>query len=140
MKEGNDGWVNMRDPRPGHDDEHPSFSFKKETGVFQLHGGDSGNYQTIYAECYGISLEEAYEQIKKEKGYWDDVGGKRIKCEYSLSQYATDKMLPIDKLKECAEHIEVKDQTTRETISRLQDTLVRLEAVQEAQQAKQTEN
>ena len=45
----------------------------------------------------------------------------------------------IDKLKECAEHIEVKDQTTRETISRLQDTLVRLEAVREARKEKTDE-
>lgn len=43
----------------------------------------------------------------------------------------------IDDLKGCVERIEAKDQTTRETLNRLSDTLVRLEAVQEAQKGVQ---
>ena len=43
----------------------------------------------------------------------------------------------IDDLKGCVESIAEKDQTTRETLNRLSDTLVRLEAVQEAQKAVQ---
>ena len=39
----------------------------------------------------------------------------------------------IDDLKGCVDSIAEKDQTTRETLNRLSDTLVRLEAVQEAQ-------
>lgn len=43
----------------------------------------------------------------------------------------------IDDLKGCVDSIAEKDQTTRETLNRLSDTLVRLEAVQEAQKGVQ---
>lgn len=92
---------------PFHDDKNNSFSADLKTGQWYCFAeGRGGNFTTFYAELNGIGTDEAYKQIlekygalkapeppqKKEKAPGPDP--------YTLEEYAFNKRLPVEFLKD----------------------------------------
>lgn len=92
---------------PFHDDKNNSFSADLKTGQWYCFAeGRGGNFTTFYAELNGIGANEAYKQIlekygalkapeppqKKEKAPGPDP--------YTLEEYAFNKRLPVEFLKD----------------------------------------
>lgn len=91
---------------PFHADTKQSFSVDLKTGRWYCFTeGRGGNYISFRAELDGTSEEEAFKQILKEYNVYQDPEEKKPKAKpeleaYSLAQYAFEKHLPEDFLRE----------------------------------------
>lgn len=93
---------------PFHDDRNNSFSVDLKTGQWKCHAEDrGGNFITFYAELNGLDSHEAYKQILEKYGALQDPQEKpKAKQKnsglnnYTLAQYAFEKRLPEEWLKD----------------------------------------
>lgn len=93
---------------PFHDDRNNSFSVDLKTGQWKCHAEDrGGNFITFYAELNGLDSHEAYKQILEKCGALHDPQEKpKAKPKnsglnnYTLAQYAFEKRLPEEWLKD----------------------------------------
>lgn len=92
---------------PFHDDKNNSFSVDLKTGQWYCFAeGRGGNFTTFYAELNGISTDEAYKQILDKYGALraPEPPQKKEKTpgpeSYTLEEYAFNKRLPAEFLKE----------------------------------------
>lgn len=88
---------------PFHDDRHNSFSVDLKTGMWHCHSEDTGgNFVSFWAQIHGVDTKTAYKQILEKYGV--DTSGEAPKREkpgdYTLEQYAKDKHLPEEWLRE----------------------------------------
>lgn len=92
---------------PFHDDKKESFTANLKNGQWHCFAEDrSGNFITFYAEINGIDTKEAYKQILEKYGALEPPESRR-KAEkapgpesYTLEEYAFNKRLPVDFLKD----------------------------------------
>lgn len=92
---------------PFHDDKNNSFSVDLKTGQWYCFAeGRGGNFTTFYAELNGISTDEAYKQILDKYGALrapeppqkkESIPGPES---YTLEEYAFNKRLPVEFLKD----------------------------------------
>lgn len=88
---------------PFHNDSNNSFSVNLKTGQWHCFAEDrGGNFLDFYAELNGCDTKEAYKQIMEKYGVSTEDQKKQKEQErnYSLAQYAFEKRLPEDWLKE----------------------------------------
>ena len=89
---------------PFHDDKNNSFSVDLKTGCWKCHAEDrGGNFTSFYAELNGIDTKEAYKAILKQYGAYKSEEDKKSEgslLSYSVAQYALEKRLPEEFLKE----------------------------------------
>lgn len=91
---------------PFHNDTNHSFSVDLISGRWKCHAEDrGGNYTSFYAELHGIDTKEAYKEILKQNGIFEEVNTETKDTEasikpYSVEQYALEKRLPDDFLKD----------------------------------------
>ena len=88
---------------PFHDDRNNSFSVNLKTGQWHCFAEDrGGNFVQFYAEVNGIDTKEAYKQILEKYGVAQEEKKKEENPNknYTLTQYAFEKRLPEDWLKE----------------------------------------
>ena len=91
---------------PFHDDKNNSFSADLKTGRWKCHAEDrGGNFTSFYAELKGISTKEAYKEILKQYGAYDENEKKQdidvnALTPYGMSQYALEKRFPEEFLTE----------------------------------------
>lgn len=92
---------------PFHDDRNNSFSVDLRTGQWKCHAEDrGGNFVTFYAELNGLDTKEAYKQILERYGALSEPQPKEepkpkdTLKPYTLSQYAFEKRLPEEWLKD----------------------------------------
>ncbi|MGN1318901.1 MAG: DUF927 domain-containing protein [Lachnospirales bacterium] len=84
---------------PFHNDRNSSFSADLKTGQWYCFAENkSGNFITFYAELNNVSTKDAYNTLLDKYGISKD--DKPTKPSYTLSQYAFEKRLPDDWLKE----------------------------------------
>lgn len=85
---------------PFHDDKSNSFSVDLKTGKWRCHAEDrGGNFISFYAELNGMDTKEAYKDILKQYGMYQETedkshGAGHILTTYSVEQYALEKCLP----------------------------------------------
>ena len=88
---------------PFHDDRNNSFSVNLKTGQWHCFSEDrGGNFTQFYAEINGLDTKEAYKQILEKYGVVQEEKKEEPKQNksYTLAQYAFEKRLPEDWLKE----------------------------------------
>ena len=88
---------------PFHDDRNNSFSVNLKTGQWHCFSEDiGGNFTQFYADINGIDAKEAYKQILEKYGISQEEKKEEadLKKNYTLTQYAFEKKLPEDWLKE----------------------------------------
>lgn len=88
---------------PFHNDSNNSFSVNLKTGQWHCFAEDrGGNFLDFYAELNGCDTKAAYKQIMEKYGVSTEDQKKQKEQErnYSLAQYAFEKRLPEDWLKE----------------------------------------
>lgn len=88
---------------PFHDDRNNSFSVNLKTGQWHCFAEDiGGNFTQFYADINGIDTKEAYKQILEKYGISQEEKKEEadLKKNYTLTQYAFEKKLPEDWLKE----------------------------------------
>ena len=88
---------------PFHDDRNNSFSVNLKTGQWHCFSEDiGGNFTQFYADINGIDTKEAYKQILEKYGISQEEKKEEadLKKNYTLTQYAFEKKLPEDWLKE----------------------------------------
>lgn len=88
---------------PFHDDRNNSFSVNLKTGQWHCFSEDiGGNFTQFYAYINGIDTKEAYKQILEKYGISQEEKKEEadLKKNYTLTQYAFEKKLPEDWLKE----------------------------------------
>ena len=88
---------------PFHDDRNNSFSVNLKTGQWHCFSEDiGGNFTQFYADINGIDTKEAYKQILEKYGISQEEKKEEAdpKKNYTLTQYAFEKKLPEDWLKE----------------------------------------
>lgn len=92
---------------PFHDDKKESFSANLKDGRWYCFAeGRGGNFTTFYAELNGISTDEAYKQILDKYGALKEPEPPKQREKvpgtesYTLEEYAFNKRLPIEFLKE----------------------------------------
>lgn len=88
---------------PFHDDRNNSFSVNLKTGQWHCFSEDrGGNFTQFYAEINGLDTKEAYKQILEKYGVVQEEKKDEPKQNksYTLAQYAFEKRLPEDWLKE----------------------------------------
>lgn len=90
---------------PFHNDSNNSFSVNLKTGQWHCFAEDrGGNFLDFYAELNGCDTKAAYKQIMEKYGVSTEDQKKQKQKEqernYSLAQYAFEKRLPEDWLKE----------------------------------------
>ena len=91
---------------PFHEDKNNSFSADLKTGMWKCHAEDrGGNFTSFYAELNNMDTKNAYKEILKQYGAYQDADDKSKNAEsglasYSASQYAFEKHLPEEFLKE----------------------------------------
>ena len=94
---------------PFHDDRNNSFSVDLRTGMWKCHAEDrGGNFVTFYAELNNLDNHEAYKQILMKYGAYNEPQQKKPKEKpktngldnYTVSQYAFEKRLPEEFLKD----------------------------------------
>ncbi len=98
---------------PFHDDKENSFSVNLKTGKWKCFAeDDKGNFTSFYAKIYGIDTKEAYKEILKKYGKFNDPEKKpksRGFKSYTLEEYAKDKHLPEDFLRDMCKASTAKD-------------------------------
>ena len=83
---------------PFHSDRKNSFSVDLKTGKWHCFSEEiGGNFLDFYAKIHGTDTTTAYKQILKDYGKDEDHPEDK---NYSLEQYAKEKHLPADWLKE----------------------------------------
>lgn len=88
---------------PFHDDSNNSFSVNLKTGQWHCFAEDrGGNFLDFYAELNGCDTKEAYRQIMEKYGVSteDQKRNQEQERNYSLAQYAFEKRLPEEWLKQ----------------------------------------
>ena len=88
---------------PFHDDRNNSLSVNLKTGQWHCFSEDiGGNFTQFYADINGIDTKEAYKQILEKYGISQEEKKEEadLKKNYTLTQYAFEKKLPEDWLKE----------------------------------------
>lgn len=94
---------------PFHDDKNNSFSVDLKTGCWKCHAEDrGGNFISFFAELYDMDTKNAYKEILKQYGAYHEPEPVKDKAQkpgstldpYSIAQYALEKRLPEDFLKE----------------------------------------
>lgn len=91
---------------PFHDDRNNSFSVDLKTGMWKCHAEDrGGNFVSFYAELHNLDTKEAYKNILRQYGALQEPEEKPKKKtdelgSYTVAQYAFEKRLPEDWLKE----------------------------------------
>lgn len=94
---------------PFHDDRNNSFSVDLKTGMWKCHAEDrGGNFVTFYAELNGLDTHDAYLQILGKYGALNEPQQEKPKqkakssglSHYTLAQYAFEKRLPEEWLKD----------------------------------------
>lgn len=88
---------------PFHDDSNNSFSVNLKTGQWHCFAEDrGGNFLDFYAELNGCDTKEAYRQIMGKYGVSaeDQKRNQEQERNYSLAQYAFEKRLPEEWLKQ----------------------------------------
>ncbi len=86
---------------PFHDDRNNSFSVDLQTGKWHCHAENiGGNFITFYAKIHEMNTKEAYNQILEKYNVTPKKSMKNRLSSYSLAQYATEKHLPKEWLKE----------------------------------------
>ena len=88
---------------PFHDDKNNSFSVNLKTGQWHCFAEDrGGNFTQFYAEVNGLDTKEAYKQILEKYGVVQEEKKEESKQKksYTLAQYAFEKRLPEEWLKE----------------------------------------
>lgn len=88
---------------PFHDDSNNSFSVNLKTGQWHCFAEDrGGNFLDFYAELNGCDTKEAYRQIMDKYGVSaeDQKRNQEQERNYSLAQYAFEKRLPEEWLKQ----------------------------------------
>ena len=99
---------------PFHDDKKNSFSADIRTGQWHCFSEDrGGNFTSFWAELHNVDTKEAYKQILEKYGKLSDPQTKKPdKPEYksyTLAEYAFNKHLPEDFLKDTCGITTVKD-------------------------------
>lgn len=89
---------------PFHDDHNNSFSVDLKTGKWHCHAeGTGGNFISFWAKLHNVDNKEAYKQILKKYGRFTEpkkgTGRPGLKS-YTLAEYASDKQLPEEFLKD----------------------------------------
>lgn len=83
---------------PFHGDSNPSFSVDLKKGMYKCFScGAEGNYINFRAQLEGIDTKEAYKKILQECGVESQPAQNRA---YSVEEYAFEKRLPVDWLKQ----------------------------------------
>ena len=98
---------------PFHDDKNNSFSVNLKTGQWHCFAEDrGGNFTQFYAEVNGLDTKEAYKQILEKYGVVQEEKKEESKQKksYTLAQYAFEKRLPEEWLKESCRLSTVKGQ------------------------------
>lgn len=90
---------------PFHDDRNESFSADLKTGKWYCFAeGRGGNFMSFWAELKGIDTKEAYKEIMEKYGERQEPARKKDQAPkplpYTLKEYAFEKHLPEDWLKE----------------------------------------
>lgn len=88
---------------PFHDDSNNSFSVNLKTGQWHCFAEDrGGNFLDFYAELNGCDTKEAYRQIMEKYGVSteDQKRNQEQERNYNLAQYAFEKRLPEEWLKQ----------------------------------------
>ena len=91
---------------PFHEDKNNSFSADLKTGMWKCHAEDrGGNFTSFYAELNDTDTKEAYKEILKQYGAYQEADDKSKNVEsghlpYSVNQYALEKRLPEEFLTE----------------------------------------
>ena len=86
---------------PFHNDSKPSFSVDLKTGKYNCFScGASGNYINFYAHQSGLGTKDAYAEILRNHGIEDPAEAKKAAASYTVEQYAEEKHLPAEWLKE----------------------------------------
>lgn len=98
---------------PFHDDHNNSFSVDLKTGKWHCHAeGTGGNFISFWAKLHNVDNREAYKQILKKYGRFTEpekgTGRPGLKS-YTLAEYASDKQLPEDFLKDTCKVSNAKD-------------------------------
>lgn len=99
---------------PFHDDRNNSFSVNLKTGQWHCFSEDrGGNFTQFYAEINGLDTKEAYKQILEKYGVVQEEKKEEPKQNksYTLAQYAFEKRLPEDWLKESCRLSTAKEET-----------------------------
>ena len=86
---------------PFHDDSDASFSADLKTGKWKCFTeNEAGNYVTFYAKLHGIDNKQAYREILDRYGIKNEKKKQKKYVPYTLEQYAKDKQIPIEFLKD----------------------------------------
>ncbi len=81
---------------PFHDDQHNSFWFNKDNGLWKCEAcGVSGNAQTFLERIEKMDSKEAYRHLMKEAGLWQEPKMQK----YTVEDYCSEKKLPLDFIK-----------------------------------------
>ena len=101
---------------PFHDDKKNSFSADLKTGQWHCFAEDrGGNFVSFWAELHGVDTKEAYKQILEKYGKLAETDPKKNKPggpknkSYTLAEYAFNKHLPEDFLKDACGISTAKD-------------------------------
>lgn len=99
---------------PFHADSHPSFSVDLKTGKWNCHAeGIGGNFISFYARIHNTDTDTAYKEILKKYGKYKEPEKKQHKEEkpksYTLEEYAKDKHLPEEFLRDTCKASTGKD-------------------------------
>ena len=100
---------------PFHEDSKPSLSVNLRTGMYHCFAcGASGNYIQFVAQKYGISSKDAYKKILDDNGLGTAkkaVSKAAASGGYSVAEYAMEKRLPVEWLKEHCQMSPGKDKS-----------------------------
>lgn len=86
---------------PFHDDTKNSFSADLKTGQFNCFAcGEKGNFISFYAKIHSVTNEQAYKEIMESHNILPEKEAKQV---YTVEEYALEKKIPADWLREnCA--------------------------------------
>ena len=100
---------------PFHEDSKPSLSVNLRTGMYHCFAcGASGNYIQFVAQKYGLSSKDAYKKILDDNGLGTAkkaVSKSAGAVGYSVAEYAMEKRLPVEWLKEHCQMSPGKDKS-----------------------------
>ena len=100
---------------PFHEDSKPSLSVNLRTGMYHCFAcGAQGNYTQFVAQKYGLSTKDAYKKILDDNGLGTAkkaVSKSAGTAMYSVGEYAMEKRLPVEWLKEHCQITPGKDKS-----------------------------